>query len=77
MLDTTIGTAFVDTYYRVSPPIANYIADHATLRAVVRAVLTPIVWVAQMVLAAPMLMLCMIVGMVMTLVAARRKKALR
>lgn len=41
--DSRLGRAFVDTYYVVSPPIADFIRERDTLRAVVRLSLTPIV----------------------------------
>jgi len=41
------GRAFVATYYRLSPPLADFIAGHNWLRAGVRAVLWPLVWLAE------------------------------
>jgi uncharacterized repeat protein (TIGR01451 family) len=38
-----LGRAFVRFYYRYSPPLARIIADHAALRVVARALLTPLV----------------------------------
>ena len=55
MLDTTAGAAFVDTYYRLSPPIADFIATKPLLRASVRMVLTPVVLISKMLLAMPLL----------------------
>ena len=44
LLKNPIGSRFVDWYYEVSPPAADYIAKHNTLRAVVRElVINPIV----------------------------------
>jgi hypothetical protein len=44
LLKSTIGSAFVDLYYRTSPPIANFIARNDLLRALVRELLVdPIV----------------------------------
>ncbi|HET9693687.1 MAG TPA: CFI-box-CTERM domain-containing protein, partial [Steroidobacteraceae bacterium] len=37
------GRAFIELYYRYSPPVAGVIARHASLRLVTRALLTPIV----------------------------------
>ncbi|MFC1505097.1 CFI-box-CTERM domain-containing protein [Thermodesulfobacteriota bacterium] len=49
LLHSGIGKAFVAAYYKTSPPIADFIADHDTLRAMVRWGLAPVVglsWVA-------------------------------
>jgi hypothetical protein len=38
-----LGRAFIGFYYRHSPPIADLVAAHDSLRLLVRAVLTPVV----------------------------------
>jgi hypothetical protein len=43
LLTNAAGRAFVDFYYRVSPPIADFITGHPGLKPVVRAGLAPIV----------------------------------
>jgi hypothetical protein len=43
LLPHTLGRVFVRTYYATSPPIANYVSRHETLRAVIRASLLPLV----------------------------------
>jgi len=43
------GMAFVDLYYRISPPIAQLITDHPGLRPMVRAGLTPAVAISSVV----------------------------
>jgi hypothetical protein len=43
LLTNFAGKAFVDMYYRYSPPVADFIADHETLRASARLCLLPIV----------------------------------
>jgi hypothetical protein len=53
LLTNRVGTAFVRTYYRFSPPIARFIANHELLRAAVRTVLTPIVAIARGMLDSP------------------------
>ena len=40
---TALGRAFIGFYYRHSPPIADLIAAHDSLRLLVRAILTPVV----------------------------------
>lgn len=42
LLQTTLGTAFVDMYYRVSPRIAATVAPRPALAALVRGALTPV-----------------------------------
>ena len=49
MLDNPVGKSFVRFYYTYSPPLADFIAKHDNLRAVVRAGLLPVVgisWIA-------------------------------
>jgi YVTN family beta-propeller protein len=43
LIPHALGRVFVRTYYATSPPIANYISRHETLRAAVRAGLLPLV----------------------------------
>ena len=43
LIPNTLGRVFVRTYYATSPPIANFISKHETLRAAVRAGLLPLV----------------------------------
>jgi len=46
LLSSNLGHAFVDVYYRYSPPVADFIARHENLRAVVRLGLLPLVYVS-------------------------------
>jgi hypothetical protein len=41
LLTNPAGRAFVDFYYRVSPPIAEFITEHPVLKPIVRAGLVP------------------------------------
>lgn len=50
LLTNAWGTAFVDSYYRYSPPIADFIAGKGVLKTLVRILLTPFVVQAYMVL---------------------------
>lgn len=43
MLTTAVGAAFVDTYYRLSPPIAQHLAGNPTARRIVRSLLDEVV----------------------------------
>ena len=48
LLKDPLGSKFVSLYYKTSPPIANFIAEHSVLRTVVReALIDPIVSIAK------------------------------
>ena len=47
LLKHAAGRKFVELYYRYSPPVAEYIAKHDTLRAVVRVSLKPLIWLSR------------------------------
>ena len=44
LLTNALGRGFVDFYYHVSPPLAQFIAQHESLRFATRMALTPIVY---------------------------------
>jgi hypothetical protein len=50
LLNNTVGKAFVRLYYACSPPAADFIARHNSLRAVVRVGLMPVVGISYMAL---------------------------
>jgi isopenicillin-N N-acyltransferase-like protein len=43
LLTNPLGRALVDFYYKVSPPIAEFITEHPSLKPIVRAMLVPVV----------------------------------
>jgi hypothetical protein len=47
LITNPVGRAFVDFYYRNSPPVAEYIKQHEPLRTATRWVLTPVVFVIE------------------------------
>lgn len=49
LLTNTPGRLFVALYYRTSPPLADFIAEHDLLRAGVRTLLRPLIWLATLV----------------------------
>jgi hypothetical protein len=49
LIGNTVGDSFVRFYYTYSPPIADFIAEHDSLKTIVRISLLPIVgisWIA-------------------------------
>ena len=48
LMATPLGSTFVDTYYRISPAIADEVAQHSVLRSVVRVALAPVVFIAKL-----------------------------
>ena len=50
LLANPVGTAFVDLYDKYSPPVADFIARHDTVRALVRWSLLPFIGVSWMAL---------------------------
>jgi len=68
LLTNTPGKAFVAFYYKVSPPIADYIRDHEAARTATRWALTPLVYCIQH----PWLSLMLVGGIALTF---RQKKA--
>lgn len=55
LLTNVFGTAFVDTYYKVSPAIADVVAQSPALAALVRVLLVPVVFLGKVALMAPAL----------------------
>ena len=78
MLTNALGTACVDVYYRVSPPIADVIAAHPVLAMCVRAILWPIVAVSRGLLACPQVAgLTVAAAMAAAIRRVRRKDGMR
>jgi len=50
LLTNALGQGLVDVYYRISPPIADFITDHPSLKPIVRAGLMPVVAMCGIVL---------------------------
>lgn len=46
LLTNPLGTAFVNAYYKLSPPVAEFISDSEPLKAAVRVALKPLVAIA-------------------------------
>lgn len=65
LLTNAPGRVFVACYYKVSPPIANFIAHHEVLRVITRLLLTPLVFAVEH----GMLTLAILVGCLAAFVA--------
>ena len=53
------GRVLVAAYYRISPPLAEWIGQDAALRAVTRGALRPVIWWTHLALASPALALAL------------------
>ncbi len=77
LMPSSMGRAFVAFYYRYSPPVADFIARHDTLRAAVRLGLAPVVAVSFMALhttgAEKLLLLVLLVGFIPGMVVMVRR----
>ncbi len=48
LLKSAVGSRLVDLYYQVSPPIADFISEHSSVRTLARELLVdPIVWLTE------------------------------
>ncbi|RZB31150.1 MAG: hypothetical protein SRB2_04675 [Desulfobacteraceae bacterium Eth-SRB2] len=75
LMPSKIGRVFVNAYYKYSPPVADFIADHDTLRATVRWSLIPLIGLSWMLLhlgIAPTLLMLLLMSFTM-LICYRRK----
>lgn len=75
LLTSDWGRAFVQAYYKYSPPIATYLAEHDVLRAVVRMTLVPVAGLAYVIMYQPVFLLLgfvMLFGFVGILIRKKR-----
>jgi hypothetical protein len=80
LMPHSVGRAFVNAYYRYSPPLANVIADHETVRMVIRWSLLPLIGLSWMLLhfgTAPTGLLFVLMSSTLWMGFKRRCKALR
>lgn len=77
LLNNAVGAAFVDTYYRLSPPVADAVANNALLRAAVRTLLAPLVILGSFVMAMPGASLLLLFACVALAVSRIRRRMTR
>jgi hypothetical protein len=74
LLSTPLGAAFVDTYYRFSPPVADTIAQNETLRKIVRVALTPVLFIIKLVNTSLTMTLGLVLSLLTTYALLRKRK---
>ncbi len=83
LFKSELGTAFVNAYYKLSPPIADFISEHEGLKAAVRLALKPVIIVAEYALepelleeSAPWMIVFLgsLAGTVTTVVVVKKRK---
>lgn len=77
LLHGAFGTAFVDTYYRLSPPIADTVASNGALRAGVRVLLVPVLIASYLVLETPLVAVMLIAFVAFVALNVRRRAVSR
>ena len=75
LLNNVAGAAFVDVYYRLSPAVADKVAESPMLAALVRALLTPFVLLGKLILAAPMALMGLMLAGAGLVLAHRRARS--
>jgi len=73
LLKSSLGRAFVRSYYSVSPPVAGYIARHDSLRAAVRLSLAPLVYGISHPCLAVLIFFCTMLSAVLSFRAMRSR----
>jgi len=74
LLTSAGGSLAVDAYYRLSPPIADWVAASPVLAAIVRACLIPVLWLARIVMALPTATLTLVALVGVAFVFRRRHR---
>jgi hypothetical protein len=82
LLPNPVGRGLVALYYKLSPPLANFIAGSETLRAVVRVALLPLIalaalahWSPTLGLAVLLLTLGVVLWLVLRVARTKRKRS--
>jgi len=77
LLTNSLGQALVDFYYKVSPPIAEFITAHPSLKPIVRAGLLPAVAMSTVVVSTSMAQKAAILGLLVLVSMALVVRAMR
>jgi uncharacterized protein YjdB len=75
LLTNKIGSAFVNFYYKNSPPVANFIAHNESLKTIVRVLLVPFVAIAYLIMHMKLLIAAALAVLVVWRRARKLKKA--
>ncbi len=67
LLNNSVGSGFVSTYYNISPPVAGFVDDHPVLKPVVRTGLLPAVGVSTVALSTPLVVKLAILGSILAI----------
>ena len=74
LLNSAIGSVFVDGYYRLSPHAADTISKSEALRVAARIVLTPVIWMTQIFLTVPELVTSVFIATIGLYFLRRRQR---
>jgi len=74
LLDNAAGAALVDTYYRVSPAIAQVVAKSPLAAVTIRLLLLPVIYMAKLALTMPAVSFALTAVMGALAVRRRRRK---
>jgi YVTN family beta-propeller protein len=75
LLQSSLGRTFVKWYYAISPPFAEFIEEHETIRTATRCALTPVMYGVRHPKTGALIFLCSIMAILLTLAVRRSTKS--
>ena len=75
LLTNAPGRTFVSLYYRLSPPVASFIAEHEALKILVRLILSPIILIVGNLLLTCLITATLMAGLLLRSLCLHRKHA--
>ncbi|MFO8165485.1 MAG: CFI-box-CTERM domain-containing protein [Thermodesulfobacteriota bacterium] len=75
LLQSLLGRGLVKWYYAISPPLAEFIEEHETIRTATRCALTPVVYGVRHPKTGALIFLCSIMAILLTLAVRRSTKS--